>query len=394
MPLTTAATSIRLDSLLTGLFALIFLAVGVYAAAIPQGSRRWTSFAVLMAALILAGLNVQVPALRVALLDLAALCAAGMLWVQPAARRAARIYTVTMLAAMVLAGLGLWMAGLLTADSAAQPTATAAKIAAALLIAGFALKLALAPFYFWLPGVAGASTPLTSGLIVATLDMAELGELITLRQSAAWVFGEHTAVWLALAVLSMLGGALLALAQRDLKRMLAFSTVDDMGYLLLGVLAGPGAGLTGATFGLVSHALCKVLLFGALGVAEKGIGEPVNLDCRGLATRFPVSSAMFITGALGMIGVPPLVGFAGRFRLYLVGYQIGGAALLVVMALATALALIYYVRAIHQVWFGPLPGRVESSARAEPWPAAAALIALALVALALGVFPGLLQVAL
>ena len=397
MPLlSTTSLALRPDALLTGAFALIYLAVAVYATAIPQGRRNWWGLAALMALLVIAGLQVQAPAPRMALLDLAALSAVGMVWVQPerGARRAALAYLVALAAGMLAVWGGMALAGLLSGGPVAAPAQPVERLVVALLVTGFALKLALVPFYFWLPGVAGVSRPMTTALIVGTLDMAELGELLTLRESAPWVFTAHAGLWLALALLSMFGGALLALSQRDLKRMLAFSTIDDMGYLVLGVLSGPGIGLGGAMLGMLSHALCKVLLFGAVGVAEQGIGEPVTLDCRGLATRFPVSGAMFIAGALGLIGVPPLGGFAGRYRLYLAGFQMGGIALILAMALATALALIYYVRAIHDVWLGRLPGRVDSSRPAEPRRATAALIVLALAVLALGLFPGLLQGAL
>ena len=138
----------------------------------------------------------------------------------------------------------------------------------------------------------------------------------------AWVFSNHQGVWLTVALLSMFGGALLALGQTNIRRMLAFSTIDDMGYLLLGVVVGSEAGVTGALLGALAHSIFKVLLFGSVGVAEYRLGHSLTLADRGLASRFPVSSAAFIAGALGMIGVPPLIGFAGRWRLYLSGVEL------------------------------------------------------------------------
>ena len=101
---------------------------------------------------------------------------------------------------------------------------------------------------------------------------------------------------------------------------------------------------------------------------------------------------MFITGSLGMLGVPPLVGFLGRWRLYLSGVETGGLALGIAMVAATGLALFYYVRAIHTVWLGKAPGRPDlEKTQYEPPLAAGVLIVLAIIALILGSFPALIQ---
>jgi len=146
--------------------------------------------------------------------------------------------------------------------------------------------------------------------------------------------------------------------------------------------------MTGAMIGAMSHTLFKVLLFGALGVAELGSGRPVTLDSRGLSSRFPVSGAAFIVGALGIVGVPPFVGFAGRWRLYLTGIQYGGISLVLAMTIATGLALFYYVRAIHRVWLGPPQGNANGCSKRAPI-AAFLLVVLIAASLLLGLFPGL-----
>jgi len=97
----------------------------------------------------------------------------------------------------------------------------------------------------------------------------------------------------------MFVGALLALAQSNLKRMLAFSTIDDMGYLLLGVVIGSTLGISGALIGALSHALFKLILFGAVGIAESALGRSVTLDMRGLAAKFPVRARRSLSARLG-----------------------------------------------------------------------------------------------
>jgi len=366
-------------------FLLLFAWVALYATAVPQGDKRWWGLLAAMAALVGVGMALGRGLWRTWFIDAAAFVAAAMVATRgtPKALDAMRHYLALLVLSVVCIGAGLLLGG----EGATPPGGALPNVVAALLLVGFAIKLALLPFYFWLPGVAESAAPMTTALIVSVVDVAAFTELVHLRQVAPWVFADHAALWLVLALLSMFGGALLALAQRDLKRMLAFSTVDDMGYLLLGVTVGSDVGLAGALLGALSHALLKVLLFGAVGLVEGTIGEPVTLDnSRGLAARFPVSGAVFIVGSLGMIGVPPLFGFVGRWRLYLTGAEYGGPALVLAMAVATGLALLYYARAIHRVWLGRPEGITVSYS--EPRTAKGVLVALAVVVLLLGVFPG------
>lgn len=370
------------DSLYTGLFLLVFASVAAYSLAIPQGDRRWWGLAAALGGLVLASQVVGAGFTRLILLDGAALAAVALVWVQdtPQAKASAQSYLQLLLLAMALIGLGLYLGG----EGAAAPAAPVDKIAAALLLAGFGLKLALVPFYFWLPGVAEAAPPMTTALIVSVVDIAAFGELAHLRLTAPWVFNDYTALWLAVALLSMVGGALLALAQTNLKRMLAFSTIDDMGYMILGVAVGSSVGLTGAILAALAHALFKVLLFGAVGVAEHRRGRAITLADRGLAASYPLSAAVYMAGALGILGVPPLFGFVGRWRLYLAGAEFGGVWLAAAMAAATAIALLYYARSIHQVWLG----QGEADSAAEPLLPAGVLVGLTILAVILGLYPG------
>ncbi len=362
-------------------FLLLFAALAVLAAVTRQ-SRLWWLLAAPAALLAAVAVLLEGWA-RLVCIDLAALLSVFLVWEAgtPAAARAGRTYLWVLVASAACLAAGVALGG----EQPQPPAGVLARLVPALLLAGFALKLALAPVFFWLPGVAAAARPLSVALVVSLVDIAAFVELVSFREAAPWVFSAHSGFWLALALLSMLAGALLALAQRDLKRMLAYSTIDDMGYLLLGLLAST-SGLEGARLGALSHAVMKVLLFGALAVAEYRLARPVTLSDRGLAARFPVAAAAFIVGALGMIGVPPTLGFLGRWRLYLSGVGEGGPWLLFAMLAATALALLYYVRAIHTVWLGQPR---DEAVRAEPLPARIALAVLAALVVAAGLYPGL-----
>jgi multicomponent Na+:H+ antiporter subunit D len=364
-------------------FLVILVAVLLYARMNPQGGHRWWVLTIFAGLLSIAGMAAGEGWVRVILIDLAAFVAVGLVWDgnSPRAKAAARKYLVMMAAAIIFLALGTYLAG----EGGKAPAYPLDKLAVALLVIGFSLKLALIPFQFWLPDVAETSKVMTSVMVISVVDIAAAAELIFLRETSPWVFTGFTAVWLTIALLSMFGGALLALAQTNIKRMLAFSTIDDMGYILLGILAGTAFGISGAILGALSHAFFKLILFGSVGLVEKGIGHDLTLKDHGIAYRYPYAAALFIFGVLGMIGVPPLFGFIGRWRLYLSGLELGGPALVAAMAVATGLALLYYVRAIHRIWLGKSDDQAASTR--ESMLPTAVLMTVLLLMLAIGLFP-------
>jgi formate hydrogenlyase subunit 3/multisubunit Na+/H+ antiporter MnhD subunit len=163
---------------------------------------------------------------------------------------------------------------------------------------------------------------------------------------------EPRGLWLGVAAISALLAAMLMLAERDLKRMLALSTVEDIGFLTFGLVASSTIGFEGAVLGAATHALAKALLFISISSPEAD-GE-LHADSRGLASRYPVSAAGFLVGMLAMLGVPPVLGFVGRWRIYETAAQLGTVWLTVLIA-SSMLALIAYVRALTVVWWGASP---------------------------------------
>lgn len=285
------------------------------------------------------GLGIETPIARMLCFEGAAFIALALIWGTSVTRAASRIYLLTVL-----------LSAFATAGAMSIMGRSPAGIVAALLVSGFALKLAFVPLSLWLPIIAEAVPAPLVGLVVAVVDVAVFGELLALRQASPWIF-TTTPVWTVLALLSALGGAALMLAQRDIKRMLAFSAVEDMGYILLGVIAAGRFGMSGAVLGLCVHALGKALLFGSLATPESD-GSTVTLDSRGLASRYPWSAAGFLVGSLAMIGVPPLGGFAARWQLYATAYTMGPA-FLGVFVVATILSILAYVRSVALCWWGP-----------------------------------------
>jgi formate hydrogenlyase subunit 3/multisubunit Na+/H+ antiporter MnhD subunit len=178
------------------------------------------------------------------------------------------------------------------------------------------------------------------------------------------------------------------LAQRNLKRLLAFSTVEDTGYLLLGLTLGGELGLTGAMLGVTVHALAKALLFASLSAPEAD--GPPTLDRRGLAARYPLSGAGFLVGALAILGMPPTAGYLARWRLYSAAAQVGWP-FLVLLLLATSLAVLAYARVITGCWWGPGEEEGEEAKGGEPVALKIALVGLSVILVMVGLWPGLVS---
>jgi multicomponent Na+:H+ antiporter subunit D len=224
---------------------------------------------------------------------------------------------------------------------------------------------------------------LAIGVVICVLDIAAFGELCIVVRTSPWIL-EPRALWLATGALSAFVSALLMLAQRDLKRLLALSTMEDMGFLFFGLAASTSLGLEGAALGAATHAVAKALLFVSLASPEAG-GE-LNSESHGLAARYPVSAAGFFFGMLAVLGIPPTIGFAGRWRIYEAALQLGRGWLVVLVA-SSMLALIAYVRALTGVWWGPAPENAPERASAETFTARVCVVVLAAILVVAGLLP-------
>ncbi len=375
-----------MDAVLIPFFLCIAVGVGIFARVVPQGAPRWWGWAAATVALVVVSRLVGHSWPAIVLGDLAELAAIGLVASPgtPEALAAARKYAIAIVPAIVLTGFAMAVIG------TAAPGGALAKFAVAAIVLGFALRLGLLPVYFWLPAVARASSAMTTALIIAVVDVGAFCDLLALRASAPWVFESFAVLWIAVAVLSLLGAGLLALAQTELKPMLAFSSIDDIGYLLLGLVLGGGNGLDGAWFGILSHGMAKFVLFGSVGAAEWYLGRPVTLATRGLASRLPLASAAFMLGALGFIGIPPTLGFIGHWRLYLAGAELGGPLLIAAMCAASAMTLLCYARAIHRTWLGPTD--IADTGKSLAPAGGAVLLAFAVASVAFGFVPDTLRV--
>jgi len=261
--------------------------------------------------------------------------------------------------------------------------------ARALLLTGILVKLAAIPMLFWLLKLADELPALVLGLIIAVVDMAAFGEFAIAAQCLPNAL-MPPGLLLGVAAATSLLAAILMLTQRSLKRILVLSTIEDAGFLLVGVASATQLGLQGAMVASCTHAVAKTLLFACLSAPERA-GE-LDREPVALATRYPVSAFGFLFGMLAMLGVPPLLGFLGRWRLYETALIIGWP-MAATFILSSILALIAYVLALTRFWWGPPRAKEppDPKAKREPFLLQATIVGLTTLLVLAGIWPGLLQ---
>jgi len=262
------------------------------------------------------------------------------------------------------------------------------------LFAGFAVKVPVVPLHTWLPDAhVEAPTPvsvLLAGVLLKMGTYALLRFNFTMLPETATALAPYIAIF---AVVSVIYGALLALAQSDLKRIVAYSSVSSMGYVILGLVAYTTWGVGGATFQMISHGLISGLMFMAVGVIYNTTHTRMVQDMSGLADRMPFTVGIFIAGAFGYMGLPLMSGFAAEFYVFLGAFD---AAALPGSQVFTALAMFgivivagYLLLAMQRTLFGEF--RLETDYEVTPAPLhdVAPLFVLILLVILFGVAPGL-----
>ena len=259
-------------------------------------------------------------------------------------------------------------------------------IAAALFIMGFGLKAALVPFHAWLPD-AHPSAPAPISAVLSGL-LIKVSGVYALTRIFLNVFGltpALSAVLMVLGTVSMVAAAFLALGQKDIKRMLAYSSISQVGYIVLGIGLGTPLGIAGGLFHLFNHALAKGLLFLTSGSIQQSTGTR-NLDeMGGLAKRMPFTAATNLIGSLSIAGVPPLNGFWSKLLIIIALIQAGHPVFALIAVLASVLTLWYYLLIQRKAFFGNLNERWAAVKEAPFWMTAATVL-LAALCVAIGIF--------
>lgn len=255
-------------------------------------------------------------------------------------------------------------------------------------IVGLGLKAGLVPFHAWLPDAhAEAPTPISailSGVVVKT--GAYVLFLIFFASYGAISLGKIVPILYFLAILSMLFGAFMALAQTDIKRLLAYSTISQMGYIVLGFSYGSSLGAEGSLLHILNHSIFKVALFLCAGNLILQLRTRDIKMMGGLAKRMPLTAFSFIVASLAMAGLPPFNGFWSKLLVYYAGIEQGQFVPTAFAIFASCLTLAYMVRATHTIFFGELSPRHADINEKIDWSTIPPL-ALSILCIIIGILP-------
>lgn len=229
----------------------------------------------------------------------------------------------------------------------AQPAAVVGII---MVLAGFFFKLGLFPFHFWLPDVYQGAANETTAFIASVPKLAAVALLIRVSALAMPESQAVSGLLGALAVVSMFYGNLLALVQKDIKRMLGFSGIAHAGYVILGILVLGESGYAASIFYIVGYMVMILAAFLVIcNVATKGENLLVE-DLSGLYKRAPVLALVLAVAMFGLAGIPPFVGFMGKFMLLTGALQNGYLAVVIMAAINTAISIYYYLSVVRVVY--------------------------------------------
>ena len=251
-------------------------------------------------------------------------------------------------------------------------------VALAFLTVGISLKLALFPLHLWLPNAYTYAPSVVTAFLAATGTKVAVYILIRIFFT---IFGGVEVfqikiigdVLMGLAILAMVSGSAVAIYQNNVKRMLAYSSVAQIGYMVLGISFATVTGLTGGIVHLFNHALVKCALFMALGCVFMRIGSVNIRDMAGLGRRMPVTMASFVVSGLSLIGVPLTVGFISKWYLIQAALEKGWWPIAVLVLFSSLLAVIYIWRVVEVAYFrpapegGPAPAEAPLSMLAPMW---------------------------
>ncbi len=267
-------------------------------------------------------------------------------------------------------------------------------ISAIAIAIGLGVKLAVFMFHVWLPYVHGsAPTPISALLSPAMIGIGAYGIFRLIVEFLPSTFAELS-IWFHIwGLVTMIYGGAMALMQDDIKRLLAYSSISQMGYLLFGIGSMSTMGLAGAEMMYITHGLGKGILFMMAGIIIVKVGTRSISKLGGLAGKMPITAVCAVIGALTIMGVPPTSGFMGEWILFYgaleTAIEEGSTVRAVTFGLglvATALTMSYMLWMLKRIFFGKTPEHLEK-VKEGSWYMTAPMMVLAGFTIVLGIYP-------
>jgi NADH-quinone oxidoreductase subunit M len=265
-----------------------------------------------------------------------------------------------------------------------------------LVLVGMWGKLAIVPLHVWMPWVHAEHPTCIAGLLAV---YANIAAYIIVRTLVLPLWGDFQ--WfgppiMILAVATMIYGSLLTLAQKDMKRIPACSTISQTAYSMLGIGALTATSIEGGLFFFLSHIMGKTVFFSTCGIVVYTTHTRDTRLLSGLATKMPLTALLFISGGLMLAGIPPFSSFAAEVIMFAGIFDRGdlfGLVIGITGLMAILLTITYAVHFIRTIFFGPLPDDLAHNEHIKdpPWTMMAPLMGIVLVAAFLGIYPSLIM---
>ena len=256
-----------------------------------------------------------------------------------------------------------------------------------LLLVGFAFKVAAVPFHMWTPDVyEGAPSPITGFMSVGVKAAAFAAFVRVFFESLNALQVNWTMILWVLAVLTMILGNLAALIQENIKRMLAYSSIAHAGYIMIGMIAGTEAGVSGILYYLLAYTFTNIGAFGIVTLIGRKGEANVNLnDYRGLSKAHPVLALAMSIFLFSLAGIPPTAGFVGKFTIFAAAVKAGYIWLVIIGVLTSAASVFYYFRVVMKMYM-EAPDTEPEKLKFSPSMSLALVISVVIV-LYIGIFP-------
>jgi len=257
-----------------------------------------------------------------------------------------------------------------------------------MVLIGLLFKVGAVPFHQWVPDVYQGAPTAVTGFMAATVKIAAFGALLRILYVAfggvRWDW--EPIIWI-IATLTMLVGSILAVVQSDIKRMLAYSSVAQAGFILIGVAAASAAGIASTMFYLIAYGFTTIGAFAIITMVRDAGGEATNLATwSGIGRKSPVVASAFAVFMLALAGIPLTSGFVGKFGVFAAAIEVGMVWLVIVGVVASLIAAFFYIRVIVVMFFAQPTDQTASVVVPSAF-TTVALAAGAAVTVILGVVP-------